>query len=252
MWVSWPGLVLWLMMAALAGGYLFCWLRRQVLTRQAHEKAQLSQIRSGIAANLHDELGSLLMRIHLEAELMLSQAHGDDVHLKRLLTHTQAACSAMRDVAWGLDASADALHSLQDRMRDLLDELALSTPQRITFTVEGLEDVVALPARLRQEVYLVFKEAITNAMRHARGASCLAVQLFRQKNNLVLEVKDDGTAAAAVSRSGVGLRNMERRAQAVGGTLAAGPRLDGPGFRVCFCAPLAPMATSSWLFRQVK
>jgi signal transduction histidine kinase len=245
---SWSASALWVGGIALAG-YLFYWAWRQVFNRPGHNKAQQAQIRSSIAGNLHDELGWLLMRIHMQVESLLHQPPDEETRLERLLDTTRAACSAMRDVAWGLDASADTLDALQDRMRDLLDQLALNTPLRISFTMEGLEDVVELPAELRQEIYLVFKEATTNVLRHAQGATSLTIRLYRQKNNIVLEIKDNGAPTEIASRSGMGLRSMKQRAQVVKGKFEAGPRTDGSGFRVSFCAPLAPLPASSWLAR---
>ena len=208
-------------------GYLF--RRCQALSR--------ARLRSRIAANLHDELGGLLMRLHLQTAALLHQRQ-NDAELHQLLATTQAASAALRDVAWGLDASADTAHALQDRMRDYLDQLALSVPLAVTFTTEGLDEVTVLPNQLRQEVYLVFKEAITNVLRHAQQATSLVVRLHRRRSFLVLEVLDDGAPVAPRSRQGMGLRSMASRAKAVRGTLTVGPRPDGPGFRVWLCSPL--------------
>jgi signal transduction histidine kinase len=224
---------------------LLAWLGRLLRRRQAQS---LAQLRSRIAANLHDELGGQLMRLHLQTAALLHQRQ-NDAELHQLLATTQAASAALRDVAWGLDASADTPHALQDRMRDYLDQLAWSSSLAVTFTTEGLDEVAALPNQLRQEVYLVFKEAITNVLRHAQQATSLAVRLHRQRNSLVLEVLDDGAPVAPRSRQGMGMRSMASRAEAVCGTLKVGPRPDGPGFRVWLCSPLPTSATGlpGWL-----
>jgi signal transduction histidine kinase len=224
---------------------LIIWLVCLFRHRQTQNRARLH---SRIAANLHDELGGLLMRLHLQTESLLLQRQ-NDVELHQLLTTTQAASAALRDVAWGLDASADTTHALQDRMRDYLDQLALSAPLAITFTTMGLDDVTALPNLLRREVYLVFKEATTNVLRHARQATTLAVHLHLQRNALILEVLDDGVPVAPRSRQGMGMRSMASRAKAMRGSLKIGPRTDGPGFRVQLSSPLPTTATGllSWL-----
>jgi signal transduction histidine kinase len=226
---------------------LLTWLVRLLCHRQARNRVKL---RSRIAANLHDELGGLLMRLHLQTEALLQERH-HDAELYQLLATTQAASAALRDVAWGLDASADTAHALQDRMRDYLDQLALSAPLVVTFATAGLDELAALPNQLRQEVYLLFKEATTNVLRHARQATTLTVRLHRQRHSLILEVLDDGVAPplALPSRQGMGMRSMFSRARAVRGTLKVGPRTDGPGFRVWLCSPLPTAATGllGWL-----
>nr|WP_226163887.1 ATP-binding protein [Hymenobacter terricola] len=217
----------------------------QLRACQAQNLADQITIRADIAANLHDELGSQLMRIHLQAESMLQQPGGNAV-LPELLGSIQAASSALRDVAWGLDASADNVNALQDRMRELLDPLRLTTPLDITFTTEGMKGTEAMPPPLRQEVYLIFKEAITNAMRHAPGATSLVVRLCRGQDSLLLEVLDDGPAVKPGRRHGMGLRNMAKRARELGGEIVTGPRTDGAGFRVWLCVPLVAEAVPSW------
>jgi signal transduction histidine kinase len=225
-------------------GYLVHHLR----ACQDQNLADQVAIRADIAANLHDELGSQLMRIHMQAESMLEQP-SSHVMLPELLGSIQAATSALRDVAWGLDANADNVNALQDRMRELLDQLALSSPLAITFTTEGLEGTEVMPPPLRQEVYLVFKEAITNAIRHAPGATSLVVRLCRKQDSLLLEVVDDGLAVKSGHRHSMGLRNMAKRAQELGGELLIGPRTDGAGFRVWLCVPVVVEAVPSWFLQ---
>jgi signal transduction histidine kinase len=213
-------------------------------SRLKRDEKRQAQTRNGIASNLHDELGSLLMRLHMQTESVLHRLPSSD--LEQVLVTTQAINAAMRDVVWGLDPNADTVEALQDRMRDLVDQLRLISSLRISFATEGLEDIETLPNQVRQEIYLVFKEATTNVLRHAQGATCLATRLYRQKNSLVLEVQDNGTPFATPTRSGMGLRNMQERARKVGGKLETGTRTDGIGFRVFFCAPLC---STSWLRR---
>lgn len=230
----------------LPAGVLFYWIRQQLHYRDERRKARVAHMRRSIAANLHDELGSLLMRVHMQAEAMRHKSQTDDAGLERLLSTTTAALLAMRDVAWGLDPGADTVDALQDRMRDLLDQMAPTTALHISFVTEGLEDIAAVPGWMRQEIYQVFKEATTNVLRHAKGAASLAVRLCGYKGLLRLEVQDDGVPMTAPCRNGMGLRNMKLRAQTVGGKLEAGPRTDGPGFRVCMAVPLLPTAPTLW------
>lgn len=233
-------------------GVLIRWKGEQVHKQKERRRTRVAYMRRSIAANLHDELGSLLMRVHMQAEAMRHQDQTDDASLERLVVTTQAALLAMRDVAWGLDPNADTVNAIEDRMRDLLDEMAPTTSLHISFVTEGLEDILAIPGWMRQEIYQVFKESITNVVRHAKGATSLAVRLYGYQGSLKLEIKDNGTPTAAPSRSGMGLRNMNLRAQAVAGELNAGPCTDGPGFRVCLCIPLTPTAQPSWLGRWAK
>jgi signal transduction histidine kinase len=72
-------------------------------------------------------------------------------------------------------------------------------------------------ADVRRQVYLIFKEAIHNIVRHS-GARRVEVGLGSSKEGFALRVVDDGRGFdPAVRHEGNGLVNMRRRAAAVDG-----------------------------------
>ncbi len=81
--------------------------------------------------------------------------------------------------------------------------------------------------------YRIVQEALTNTLKHA-GARRAEVLLRFGAGELELDVRDDGggNGAPVVPGGGHGLAGMRERAQLYGGELAAGRRLDGPGFEV--------------------
>jgi len=232
---------------ALVGlAYGLFWLQGRRARRDTLRDARL---RDELAANLHDEVGGLLTKISLMAEVLQqpaaepaapspAPAPADDPALHqlaaRLLLNSRAAVQALRDVVWSIDSRADSVQALLDRMEDHLDQTAAAAGLVHTFEAGPLPHLQALRPLVRKHVYLVFKEAVTNAVRHGKRATMLQVRLLRAGSYFVLEVTDDGQTAAAPGRSGLGLRSMAARAQAIGGTLSTGPRSDGQaGYEVC-------------------
>ena len=88
-------------------------------------------------------------------------------------------------------------------------------------------------------VYRLVQEALTNTLKHARGASAAEVHLHFGERVLSLEVVDDG-APAQPGPTGHGLAGMRERAAAYGAAVDAGPRRDG-GWRVGARFPVTPM-----------
>ncbi len=87
-------------------------------------------------------------------------------------------------------------------------------------------------------VYRVVQEALTNVTKHA-GAREAVVRVVFDDDRLIVQVDDDGAAGGAVNRgAGRGLTGMRERVEALGGTLAAGPRPER-GFRVRAELPLS-------------
>jgi signal transduction histidine kinase/ligand-binding sensor domain-containing protein len=205
---------------------------QQVRIRRLKREAQL---RTRIAADLHDEVGALLTRVNLRAELLQETGTPGELmaDMQALLLDSRAALMMMRDVVWSIDAGADTVGALRDRLHDHLDATTQAAGLPATLTVHDLPDAAPLSPQVRQQLYLIAKEAITNAVRHAPGATCLALTLSRQGTGLLLLIRNDGVAAPPPQHSpGMGLRNMQRRAEALGGQGSSGPIPSSDGWEV--------------------
>ncbi|MGH9095435.1 MAG: sensor histidine kinase, partial [Acidimicrobiales bacterium] len=102
----------------------------------------------------------------------------------------------------------------------------------VTLTVHGQAD--RLPATTGLAVYRIMQEALTNAIKHAPGASTIAV-LTVDPAGVGLTVD---SAGAPGSGGGLGMLSMRERAEALGGTCLAGP--GGQGWLVQANFPLDP------------
>ena len=99
------------------------------------------------------------------------------------------------------------------------------------FTLGG----APLSAQALQNLYLIYKEALHNVVKHAR-ATHVTVHFSYAPTGLRLAVTDNGQGADAAGRpAGHGLRNMQVRAQAVGGTVRY--EAQAPGFGVVVQLP---------------
>jgi signal transduction histidine kinase len=217
------------LLAVLAAAAVYVW-QRQRTARLLREQA----LRSRIAADLHDEVGALLTRVNLQAEVLNetgATAHG----LGELLEDSRAAVATMRDVVWSIDAHGDTVGALLDRMRDHLERSVEPAGWHFDLRVENMADTDTLAPQVRQHLYLIFKEAVTNALRHALHATTLRIYFGRQSRRLILDVWDDGQPhPSPATRSGLGLRSMTQRVAALSGQLEVGPVATG-GYRV-WCA----------------
>ncbi|MBV9661778.1 MAG: hypothetical protein JO337_11530 [Acidimicrobiales bacterium] len=108
-----------------------------------------------------------------------------------------------------------------------------------TVTYQVLGDPPPLPASVEMTVYRVVQEALTNAVRYA-GEAAIDVQVICSPTAITVFVDDEGTGAglAGGTGSGHGLVGMQERLAAVGGTLEAGPKRPGPGWRVYATIPV--------------
>lgn len=233
-WWRRPGA--WAVGTLLAMALVWGWQR----TRLQRARAETA-MRARLAADLHDEVGGLLTRVTMQAELLREFQQGPAPRLDALVEDSRAAASTVRDIIWSVDTAADTLGGLVDRLRDYLDATARATNWTMTLDPTDLPTDLSrpLPPAVRQHTYLIFKEAVTNALRHSRQGTTLTVALRCPPGWLELLVTDDGAPpeAAAATRAGQGLRNMRQRAALLGAELLIGPGPDG-GWRLALRVPL--------------
>ncbi len=76
-------------------------------------------------------------------------------------------------------------------------------------------------------MFRIAQESVTNALRHARGATRVIVRVTDEDGSIRIQVRDDGAGEPAGWGTGYGLVGMNERAVLLGGRLTAGPQPDG-------------------------
>ena len=218
------------------GGWLFWRYRRRATQRQ---RAHDAKLRSQLAADLHDDVGALLTQISLQSDLLREAPAPPEATLARLhrLSDTsRRAARQMADVVWGLHTSSAELPEVLVHMRDHAHEVLASAGLAIDFAVSPAAAALQPSTAVCQNLYLIYKEALHNVVKHAHHATRVTVQLTEQAGQLCLAVHDNAPGPAPTARpGGHGLTNMRQRAEAVGGTLHL--EAEAAGFGVVACLP---------------
>ncbi|MDT7549983.1 MAG: hypothetical protein QOE84_2377 [Actinomycetota bacterium] len=111
-----------------------------------------------------------------------------------------------------------------DQLEDLLEQVR-RTGLTVRKDVRGAPRALTMTEQLT--IYRAVQEALTNTMKHARGATAATVLLDWKPESLSVTVTDDGQPRpdpAASATDGLGLSGMRERLAVHGGTLRAGPR----------------------------
>jgi signal transduction histidine kinase len=180
----------------------------------------LERIRTRLASDLHDDIGSGLAEIAILTDVAEVQpvAAGGEL-LRRAGDRARQLREAMSDIVWSVDPQHGKLIDLIGRIRQTVFSLMESNGTRVTFEAPVDPGAVGLPPDRARHVLLITKEALTNVLRHA-DASEVSVILRLEHRTLTLEVRDDGCGFdPAETHAGMGLRNLRRRAAESGGEL---------------------------------
>jgi len=212
----------------LGGAFIGAYRRRQ--------RRREAALRHQLAADLHDDVGSLLSRIALQTDLLqegLGAPGQQQTQLAEVAGNSRLAVRQLNDVVWNLDAQNDTVPNLLNRLRDYAHELLVPTGRDVRFVADEAAGASAdLSPLARRQLYLIYKEALHNILKYAPLDATVTVTLRRSKDLLKLDVVNTGPViTAAIRDSGHGLRNMQARAATLGGTATAEALVAG-GFAV--------------------
>lgn len=182
---------------------------------------EIERLRTRIASDLHDDIGSNLTRIAMQSELILEDVNKGDYKkpLKEIGEKSRELVTTMSDVVWSIDARNDSVANLLDRMKEFSHSLLTRKNIFVSFNQEGLEEDKELPVDVRQNIYLIFKEAVNNIAKHS-NASEVKVVLKNSEDKFELRISDNGSNKSFTERkTGHGLKNMRMRAERIGGSI---------------------------------
>lgn len=220
-----------LALLALVGAFLIVVLP---IRYRLHAREELLKVRERIAGDLHDEVGSNLGSIQMFADLAEGRSGGSD-ELKRIQRIAAETVSAVRDIVWLLRPEGDHRIGTVEHLRETSSIMLESLEWKFTADEEAWQ--VELPEESNRDLFLFFREALHNIMRHAKAAK-VAVRAERAGGNFKLIISDDGVGIAPerLERPST-LRALRQRSVALGAELGV-MSSPGEGTRLELIVPL--------------
>lgn len=222
---------------------------RKVADAERAAEVALVEERARIARELHDVVAHHVSVMTIQTEAARSALPGGPGRerangaLGAAAESGRTAMTELRRLLGVLRSSSDTPATAPqpgiDDLRRLVEDVR-ATGTRVELAVDG-EPPAHVSAGLGLSVYRVVQEALTNALRHAPGAS-VEVRLTYGPSAVRLEVEDRGGARPAPATSpgdgGHGLVGMRERVRLLDGVLTAGPASSGAGWLVRADLPL--------------
>ena len=184
----------------------------------------MARERERLAAEIQDALAQNFTGISMQlgvAGEQLAAGEGDPLsQIQRANEIAKFGLAQARRSILSLQSSAIEESRLTTRLQRLVETSNVAGLLRCDFRSDNLHEE-GMPPRIEDELLRFAREAISNAVRHARP-TVVSVTLRWEPPNLILQVKDDGTGISSVSlekSEGFGLRNMRLRASQIGGKL---------------------------------
>lgn len=195
-----------------------------VRTYRLKQKLKLEKLRLNIARDLHDDIGSALGSINLLSENanrnLATNQRVDEVAsvFQKIGYSAQSVLDSMDDIIWAINPEKDSLADLLIRMREFA--IPLLEAKNIKFDLDmSAEKDIKPSMEIKRNIYLIFKEAITNIIRHSASTHVSITVRFDAKA-YEIGIVDDGKGFDVDSLNARnGLKNMRKRAVVSGAEL---------------------------------
>lgn len=202
---------------AVVASLLYAFHRTRVARAVAVERVRLS-----VARDLHDELGGSLARLSILAEVGRRDPSRAEAVLREVSDTARGLVTALGEVVWFVDPRHEHFGALARRVDAYGRETFAGTGVEWSSRVPDEADAVPLSSDDRRHLYLLLKEAVTNAAVHAQ-ATHVAFTCEVTASSIRAEVRDDGAGPALpppmASTRGKGTSNMQERADALRASL---------------------------------
>jgi signal transduction histidine kinase len=243
---------IWSRVSAVASAIVLVLLVERLISRartrrklqQLERKQAVEEERARIARDIHDELGTVLSRISMASESASLEAEPGSSQQRRLGEICEASrdlTRTMEQIVWAQNPVHDSIDNAASYFASFATDLLFAAGISCRLDIPLDLPSTALEAEKRHELFLVFKEALNNIIKHSSAREA-HVSLRIAGGRIVLVVEDNGCGFnpdATGTSKGNGLSNMNKRLQKLDGS-ARIVSVQGKGTRVEFCVPLSP------------
>ncbi len=192
---------------------------RSRFNQKLKRQKDLADLRTRISSDLHDDVGTILSGLAMQSQMLTITANEEQkTSLIEISNMSRDAMEHMRDTVWAMNSRKDKFENLVDRMRAFAEKNLSMKNITHEFVIENVEGKKFIDPEKRQAIYLIFKEAVTNIVKHS-NAKHVTIHFTEEKNKLRLSVHDNGSPILSEKSDGLGIGNMKMRAEKIGGIL---------------------------------
>lgn len=208
------------------------------------QKMMVLDVRQSLHRDLHDDVGATLSSIKIYAELL--PENGDRELISRLIRENALEMiDKLEIIAWATNPRHDTVRSFRELLEKYARSVFAGQQTEVVFLIDQGLDNTLMPGNIRQNLFLILKEAINNAVKYAAASRC-SISVSIKERKFWLVVQDNGKGFAPSRPEGNGFRNMEQRTRNVGGIFRITSE-PGAGTKVEVQLPFPFKIPSIWI-----
>ena len=181
------------------------------------------KIRTRLARDLHDDMGSTLSTINILSSMAKSKLGTDpsktSEYISKISENSQRMMESMDDIVWSIKPQNDSMDKLIARMREFASQALESRDIHIEWEADEKILGMKLSMDAIRDLFLIFKEAINNLAKYSE-ADWVYIGFGLDKESFWMKIRDNGVGFdPSTVEEGNGLGNMLKRSASLGGEL---------------------------------
>ena len=190
----------------------------QAIEKQIRLEKELSDVRDEIAKDFHDDLGNKLARISLLSNLISGEISIKNPKVKSKIQQISEDANGLykgtRDFIFSLKSNSNYLEELATYLSDFGGDMFDKTGVKFIVS-KNISDNIKLPYHWSKQLIFIFKEALTNALKHSKS-SIVKLSFNYQDMELIIICEDDGVGVLESDLESLnGLSHMKDRASKI-------------------------------------
>ncbi|MGZ8504917.1 MAG: two-component regulator propeller domain-containing protein, partial [Flavitalea sp.] len=215
-----------------------------VFKYRLQQKLNIFSVRNRLHRDLHDDVGATLSSVKAYSEI-LKDNPDNPVIAELIKINSTEMLERLEVISWATNPEHDNYKSLKSKMVKFAAPLCHSKNIQFTIDSKNINEEMVMSGEVRQNIFLVFKEAINNMIKYAEATNC-STELSISKNNFVLQIADNGKGFdGTIKGTGQGCKNIKKRTENLNGKLVIDSTLE-KGTIITMSIPYPFKIPSSW------
>ncbi|CAN5116097.1 hypothetical protein BH11BAC5_BH11BAC5_16070 [soil metagenome] len=183
-----------------------------------NQKMQVVKVRQRLHRDLHDDVGATLSSVKVYSEIL--QNHPDNALITELIkTNAADMIDRLEIIAWATNPQHDTFKSFKDQVNKYASANCYAKNIELKAVYNGVNENMIMPGDIRQNLFLIFKEAVNNIIKYAAASQC-NLNIEVNHHQFCFTIADNGKGNnGTVEGNGNGWKNMQKRSEEINGKL---------------------------------
>jgi signal transduction histidine kinase/ligand-binding sensor domain-containing protein len=233
------------LIALVAVSLVYHWMKDRLKRKERLQELKfqnrlaMEQERVRIATDMHDEIGSGLSALNMQATMIAKQVKEKETlrQLESFVQNSRNITLKIREIIWTVNAQNDFIENLVTRLHQYAQEYFINTDISCHFDLSTNIVNAPISGGHRRAIYLTFKEALHNIYKHAEATHVdIQMAIHNDKLNVIIIDNGCGFNTEKMSVKGLGITSMRTRMKDIGAAFEISSNADGT--KVGFSYPI--------------